>query len=59
MLRWSLAFLLIATVAAFTGFGNGATPADSVVRAIFYGSLLAFAVALIIGLSSRGGAPRE
>lgn len=59
MLRWSLAFFLIAIIAAVFGFGNVAAGASDIARVLFFFFLVFFVVALIWGLATgrRSGPP--
>jgi uncharacterized membrane protein YtjA (UPF0391 family) len=59
MLRWSLAFFLIAIIAAVFGFGNVAAGASDVARILFFFFLVFFVVSLIWGLATgrRSGPP--
>ncbi len=50
MLRWSLAFFLIAIVAAILGFGGIASGAAEVARVLFFFFLVIFIVSLVWGL---------
>jgi uncharacterized membrane protein YtjA (UPF0391 family) len=50
MLRWSLAFFLIAIVAAVFGFGGIASGATEIARVLFFFFIVIFAVSLIWGL---------
>jgi len=50
MLRWSLAFLILALAAAFLGFGGVATTSASIAVILFYIFLAVFLVTLVIGL---------
>ena len=60
MLRWAMAFLILALVAAFLGFGGVAVAAAGIARTLFYIFLLVFAVALIAHLlTGRPVLPRE
>ncbi|HLY12442.1 MAG TPA: DUF1328 domain-containing protein [Planctomycetota bacterium] len=52
MLRWSLAFFLVAIVAALFGFGGIASGATEIARLLFFVFLVIFLVSLIRGLKS-------
>ena len=60
MLRWAMAFLILALVAAFLGFGGVAVAAAGIARTLFYIFLLVFALTLIAHLlTGRPVLPRE
>lgn len=50
MLRWALAFFIIAIIAALFGFGGIAATASGIAQILFYIFLVLFLVALLIGL---------
>ena len=50
MLRWSLAFLILALVAAFFGFGGVASTSAGIAVTLFYIFLAVFVITLIMGL---------
>ena len=50
MLRWTLAFLILALVAAMLGFGGIASAAAGIAQFLFFVFLLLFAATLIAGL---------
>lgn len=50
MLRWSLAFFIIAIIAAVFGFGGIASGASEIARLLFFFFLVIFAVSLVFGL---------
>jgi uncharacterized membrane protein YtjA (UPF0391 family) len=50
MLRWAIAFLVIALVAAVFGFGGIAGTAMSIAQIIFYVAIILFAIAIIGGV---------
>lgn len=50
MLRMALAFLVLALVAAFFGFGGIASAATGIATILFYLFLAGFVIALILGL---------
>jgi uncharacterized membrane protein YtjA (UPF0391 family) len=53
MLQWALAFLILALVAAFFGFG-GIAAAAGIAKILFYVFVVVFAITLVGGiLSSR------
>jgi uncharacterized membrane protein YtjA (UPF0391 family) len=49
MLRWALAFLVIAIIAAIFGFGDIAAGATYIARVLFFIFLVLFVVMLIVG----------
>lgn len=57
MLRWALAFLVLALIAAFFGFGGVATAAAGMAKILFYLFLLVFAITLISGLLAGRSVP--
>jgi len=50
MLRWALAFLVLALIAAFFGFGGVAVASAGIAKILFYLFLIVFAITLISGL---------
>jgi uncharacterized membrane protein YtjA (UPF0391 family) len=50
MLSWSLAFFIVAIIAAVFGFGGIASGAAEIARVCFFFFLVIFAVTLIYGL---------
>lgn len=50
MLRWALAFFIIAIIAALFGFGGIAATASGIAQILFYVFLVLFLVALLVGL---------
>jgi uncharacterized membrane protein YtjA (UPF0391 family) len=57
MLRWALAFFIIAIIAAFFGFGGISAGAASIGKILFFGFLVLAGISLVVGLL-RGGGPR-
>jgi uncharacterized membrane protein YtjA (UPF0391 family) len=53
MLRWALAFFIIALIAAVLGFGGIAVAAAGIAKILFFIFLVLFLVALVSGLVSR------
>ncbi|MFZ0038571.1 MAG: DUF1328 domain-containing protein [Candidatus Acidiferrales bacterium] len=53
MLRWALAFFVVAIIAAVFGFAGIAVAATEIAKLLFYLFLVLFLVALIGGLVSR------
>jgi uncharacterized membrane protein YtjA (UPF0391 family) len=53
MLRWAIAFLIIALIAAVFGFGGIAAAATDVARILFLVFLVLFAISLVFGLMRR------
>ncbi len=52
MLRWSLAFFIVAIVAGVLGFGGIASGAAELARVCFFFFVVVFAVSLVWGLST-------
>ena len=50
MLRWALAFFIIAIIAGIFGFGGIATGAADIARICFFFFIVVFAVSLVWGL---------
>lgn len=50
MLRWSLAFFIIAIIAAIFGFGGIAAGATEIARVLFFFFLVIFVLSLVWGL---------
>ena len=48
MLRWAIAFFIIAIIAALFGFGGVAAAATDMARILFYIFLVLFVIALLI-----------
>jgi uncharacterized membrane protein YtjA (UPF0391 family) len=53
MLRWALAFFIIALIAAVFGFGGIALAAAGIAKILFFIFLVLFLVALLSGLMRR------
>jgi uncharacterized membrane protein YtjA (UPF0391 family) len=53
MLRWALAFFIIALIAAVFGFGGIALAAVGIAKILFFIFLVLFLVALVSGLMRR------
>lgn len=53
MLRWAIAFLVIALIAAVFGFGGIAAAATDIARILFLVFLVLFAISLVFGLMRR------
>jgi len=53
MLRWAIAFLIIALISAVFGFGGIAAAATDIARILFLFFLVLFAVSLVFGLMRR------
>ena len=53
MLRWAIAFLIIALVAALLGFGGIAGAASDIARLLFLIFAALFVVTLIVGVINR------
>lgn len=52
MLRWALAFFVLALVAALFGFGGLAATSAGIARILFYVFLIVFLVSLVFGLTA-------
>jgi uncharacterized membrane protein YtjA (UPF0391 family) len=57
MLRFALAFLVLALVAAFFGFGGVAATSASIAKALFFVFLVVFLVTFVLGLMSGRKTP--
>jgi uncharacterized membrane protein YtjA (UPF0391 family) len=57
VLSWSLAFFIVAIIAAVFGFGGISSGAADIARILFFVFLVVFAVSLIFGLAT-GRKPR-
>ncbi|HVR87689.1 MAG TPA: DUF1328 family protein [Planctomycetota bacterium] len=57
MLRWALAFFIIAIIAGILGFGGIASGAAEIARVCFFFFIVVFLVSLVWGLIT-GRAPR-
>lgn len=53
MLRWALAFFVLALIAALFGFGGIAASAVGIAKFIFFFFLVLFVISLITGLVRR------
>ena len=53
MLRWAVAFFIVAIVAAIFGFGDIAAAATGVAKILFYVFLILFLISLIGGVTLR------
>ena len=53
MLRWALAFFIVALVAALFGFGGIAVAAAGIAKILFFIFLILFLVALVGGMVRR------
>ncbi len=53
MLRWSVAFFIIAIIAAIFGFGGIASGAVSIAKMLFFVFVVLFVIMLIAGLLKR------
>lgn len=52
MMRWSLAFLVLALVAGVFGFGGISNASADIAKIIFFVALIAWVVSLILGRRS-------
>lgn len=50
MLHWALAFLALALIAAFLGFGGVAATSAGIAQTLFYLFLIVFVVTFLLGL---------
>ena len=57
LLRWALAFLVIAIIAAIFGFGDVYAASAGIAKVLFFIFVVVFAVFLILGLLGGRGAP--
>jgi uncharacterized membrane protein YtjA (UPF0391 family) len=53
MLRWALAFFIVALLAAVLGFGGIAAASAGIAKILFFLFLVLFAVSLVMGLTAR------
>jgi uncharacterized membrane protein YtjA (UPF0391 family) len=53
MLRWALAFFIVALIAAVLGFGGIAAASAGIAKILFFLFLVLFAVSLVMGLTAR------
>jgi uncharacterized membrane protein YtjA (UPF0391 family) len=53
MLRWALAFFVVALIAAILGFGGIAVAAAGIAKLLFFIFLILFVAALVGGLVRR------
>jgi uncharacterized membrane protein YtjA (UPF0391 family) len=52
MLRWSLAFFIVAIIAAVFGFGGIASGASEIARVLFFIFVVVFLISLLWGLAA-------
>ena len=57
MLRWALAFFIIAIIAAIFGFGGIAATASGIAQILFYIFIALFLISLLMGLLGGGRTP--
>ena len=57
MLSWAIAFLVIAILAAFFGFGGVVVAAAGIAKVLFFLFLIAFVVSLIMHYRGGGRGP--
>jgi uncharacterized membrane protein YtjA (UPF0391 family) len=53
MLRWALAFFIVALLAAVFGFGGIAAASAGIAKFLFFVFVVLFAISLIMGLTTR------
>lgn len=53
MMRWAIAFLVIALIAAVFGFGGIAAAAVDIARVLFLVFIVLFVISLVFGLMRR------
>lgn len=53
MIRWAIAFLVIALIAAVFGFGGIAAAAVDIARVLFLIFIVLFVISLVFGLMRR------
>jgi uncharacterized membrane protein YtjA (UPF0391 family) len=53
MLRWALAFFIVALVAAFFGFGGIAAASTGIAKFLFFLFVILFAISVVLGLTTR------
>ncbi len=58
MLRWALAFLLVAILAGALGFGGVAGAATDIARVLFLVFIVMFVLSCFGHMARRGGGPR-
>ena len=57
MLKWALAFLIVALVAALFGFGGIASASAGIAQILFFVFILLFVIAIVAN-AMRGRTPR-
>lgn len=57
MLRWAMAFLIVALIAALLGFGNVAGTASGIAVTLFWVFVALFVLSLLISLVTGRRAP--
>ena len=57
MLRWAMAFLIIALIAALLGFGNVAGTASGIAVTLFWVFVALFVISLLVSLVTGRRAP--
>jgi len=50
MLRWALAFFIVAIIAALFGFGGIAAASAGIAKILFFIFLIGFLITLVVGL---------
>lgn len=54
MLRWAVAFFVLALIAALFGFGGIAAAATGIAKILFFIFVILFVIALVTGSRGRG-----
>jgi len=57
MLRFALAFLVLALIAAFLGFGGVAATSAGIAKTLFFVFLVVFLITFVVGLVSGRKTP--
>ncbi|MGF1485041.1 MAG: DUF1328 family protein [Opitutales bacterium] len=54
MLRWAIAFFIIAIIAGVFGFGGISDAATDIARILFFVFLVVFVISLLFGIVGKG-----
>ncbi|HEY3933972.1 MAG TPA: DUF1328 domain-containing protein [Gemmatimonadales bacterium] len=57
MLRWALAFFIVAIIAAIFGFGGIAVASAGIAKILFFIFLIGFLISLLMGLAAGRRVP--